>query len=285
MPEERIAEQRWVLVDTETDGLLAPIHVLEIAAQMMEGWEPVGKPFQVFLNHDVAIPPQVVAIHGYTRDFLSERGQPPRDAHEAFRQYAGNHPIVAHNLAYDWNRALGPEWARLGLPPAGCRGFCTMALARRVVSETASYGLDVLKAQFELGGAQSHKALADVQTVARLFSVVLRPRLEAAGLTTFQEWAEFSRRTPISECLALVNPNGGNGMARPYFLPPTVPTSTRECFTKGAAFSFSKVVTVLAKRVEAGGELPAIEILRLKSLADASLPADRVGAHLSFLEA
>src|SRR6185369_9964737 len=33
----------WVIIDTETDGLLDPIHVVEIAAQRMNGWDPVGE--------------------------------------------------------------------------------------------------------------------------------------------------------------------------------------------------------------------------------------------------
>ena len=111
--------QRWVIVDTETDGLIAPIHVIEIAAQLMEGSQPCGAPFQIYLNHDVPIPGEATAIHGYTREFLREHGQPPTHSHEAFRRYARDYPIVAHNLAYDWNRALEPEWMRLGLPNMG----------------------------------------------------------------------------------------------------------------------------------------------------------------------
>ena len=32
----------WVIVDTETDGLYEPIHVVELSAQLMRGWEAVG---------------------------------------------------------------------------------------------------------------------------------------------------------------------------------------------------------------------------------------------------
>ncbi len=47
---------RWVIIDTETDGLCAPIHVVEICGQLMEGWTPIGTPFRMLLNHDVPIP-------------------------------------------------------------------------------------------------------------------------------------------------------------------------------------------------------------------------------------
>ena len=201
----QIRPHRWVIVDTETDGLTAPIHVVEIAAQLMEGCEPCGAAFQIYLNHDVPIPTAATAIHGYTRQFLREHGQSPVSAHETFRQYARDYPLVAHNLAYDWNRALVPEWMSLGLAPIGQRGFCTMLLARRAISGVASFRLDALKSHFRLGDNQSHKALHDVQTVVRLFTTVIKPRLAHAGLTTFREWAEFSRQ-PIAQCLLQTNP-------------------------------------------------------------------------------
>lgn len=200
------AKQRWVIVDTETDGLTYPIHVVEIAAQLMEGCEPCGSPFQVYLNHNVPIPSGAFAVHGYSQEFLRENGRPPVEAHEAFRQYAGESPIVAHSLGYDWNRALVPEWARLGLKPIGRRGFCTVSLSRRVLIDAPSYSLDDLKMRFGLADGPSHKAFADVRTVVRLFREVLRPRLETAGLTTFEAWQEFAQRTPILKCWRIIDP-------------------------------------------------------------------------------
>ena len=195
---------RWAIVDTETDGLWAPIHVVEIAAQLMEDWQPCGEPFQIFLNHDVFIPPEAVAVHGYTRQFLRKHGRSPVEAHEAFRAYLQSCPIVAHNLAFDWDRVLLPEWERLGIPAMGRRGFCTLLLARRLLFETQTHRLDSLKHQFDLGEERSHRALADVRTVVRLFGGVFRPRLESLNLGTFEAWQEFSCSTPVSGCHRLL---------------------------------------------------------------------------------
>ncbi|MCF7855678.1 MAG: GYF domain-containing protein [Candidatus Pacebacteria bacterium] len=193
---------RWVIVDTETDGLYPPIHVVEIAAQVMVGWEPQGKPFRVFLNHGIAIPPEATAIHGYDKKFLKKHGLNPEKAHAKFADYVRGAPIASHNMSYDWNRALCPEWNRLGLQPAGRVGFCTMLLSRRVVHETKKHNLETLKSRFKIHSGRSHQALADVQTVVQLFSSVLAPRLSAAGLNTFDSICNFSHRTPIRKCLA-----------------------------------------------------------------------------------
>jgi len=191
---------RWVVIDTETDGLYDPIHVVELSAQLMNGWKREGEPFRMLLNHNVPIPSEAVAVHGYTREYLRKHGRDPRCVHEAFREYARDHPLVAHNLSYDWNRCLLPEWARIGVPQIGQRGFCCMMLARRLVPETKNHRLETLKQCFRLSASQSHQALNDVLTVVELFEKVYRQRLEQSGLDTFKSIAAFAKRTPISKC-------------------------------------------------------------------------------------
>lgn len=216
----------WIIVDTETDGCRAPIHIVEICAQRMRGWEPCGEPFRVWLNHDVPIPREVVAIHGYDRAFLRKHGTDPRAAHRALGEYARGLPFVAHNLAFDWDRCLVPEWTRLGLldvashdfclaaeappltvaNPLGRRGFCSVALARRVLGkdEVPGHGLQKLRAHFGLNAAGSaHQALGDVQTTVELICRVLGPRLRGIGLEDFAAIAAFTRRTPVTSCVQM----------------------------------------------------------------------------------
>jgi DNA polymerase-3 subunit epsilon len=159
----------------------------------------------MLLNHNVYIPPIAVAIHGYTREYLRKHGGPPREVHAAFREYALDYPLVAHNLGYDWNRCLVPEWARLRIPTIGQRGFCTMRLGRRLLPQARSHRLAYLKERFRINtSTRSHRAKHDVRTVVELFERIYRPKLQRAGLTTFESVAQFAKRTPIAECIALI---------------------------------------------------------------------------------
>lgn len=196
--------KRWVVIDTETDGLYEPIHVVELSGQLMDGWDAVGEPFRMLLNHDVPIDPAAEAIHGYSREYLRQHGEKPERVYELFRKYAQDHPLIAHNLSFDWNRCLQPEWARLGLPDIGQRGFCCMMLARRLVTETQSYRLEVLKEQFRITPSQSHRAQNDVLTVVELFQKVYRPRLETARLDTYDAVATFAKQTPVAKCRDII---------------------------------------------------------------------------------
>lgn len=192
--------EEWLVVDTETNGLYQPIFTLEIAAQRMIGWEPVGEPFRVLLNHDVPIDPAAQAVHGYSREFLRQEGIDPREAHDAFRLYARELPIVAYNLSFDWDRVLVPEYRRLRVPVAGAKGFCAMTLARRVIRETHNHRLETLKNHFRLSDARSHRGLNDVMSVVSLFQKVFRERLEPSGIVGFEAVARFSRKTPVLSC-------------------------------------------------------------------------------------
>jgi DNA polymerase III epsilon subunit-like protein len=198
----------WIILDTETDGLLDPIHVVEIAAQKMNGWDPVGEKFRVLLNHGVPMPPEATAVHGYTTEFLKQHGEDPLVAYGRFREFAGVLPVVAHNLSFDWNRALAQEWLRLGLEPIGQRGFCTLMLSRRLVGDCKSYRLDALRDAFQLSTKDAHRAFGDVATLVALFASVFRPKLEASGLETFEMVAEFSKRTPVAKCLSQIKTTG-----------------------------------------------------------------------------
>lgn len=191
----------WVILDTETDGLRDPIHVVEIAAQLMRGWLPCGEPFRRLLNHGVPIPPEAFAVHGYSEEFLRKNGDNPADVYRDLAEYIKDYPVVAHNLSFDWNRCLVPEWQRLGLPEIGRRGFCTLTLARRVLIDSSCHRLDVLKELYRLEDTKSHNALNDVQTLVQLFERQYKPRLEKVGLTSFYEVEQFSKMTPVAKCV------------------------------------------------------------------------------------
>jgi DNA polymerase III epsilon subunit-like protein len=192
----------WIIIDTETTGLFEPIHILEVAAQRMRGWEPVGEPYQAYLNHSVHIPADAIEVHGLTEDFISKNGRNPRDVHAELLDYLGAMPLVAHNLNYDWDKCLVPEWIRLNCAPQATKGLCAMLLARRVLPETKTVRLDALRDLFSLHEWKSHTASGDVKAVVTLFAQVYGPRLQTAGIDTFDSVKEFSRSTPIKKCHA-----------------------------------------------------------------------------------
>jgi hypothetical protein len=64
----------WLLIDTETTGISAPIFVVELAAQRMRGWWPEGEPFRKLLNQNQEIPAEASCVHDSTREILEHDG-------------------------------------------------------------------------------------------------------------------------------------------------------------------------------------------------------------------
>ena len=205
----RMKSTDWILADTETTGLSKPIYCIELAAVRMRGTEPVGVPFRALLNHDVDIEPAAEAIHGYSRAYLRKHGKDPRSVYSEFAKYAEGLPLVTFNLAFDWGRVLQPELSRLGLRPPVRPGFCALTLARRCIPESDGHSLDKLRSRFfPAADSPTHQAASDTEITRRLFTEVMWPRLAKANVTSFDEIAEFSRRTPLADCRALISGGG-----------------------------------------------------------------------------
>ena len=194
----------WTLIDTETDGLYPPIHIIDLAAQKFEGLTPVGAPFQVFIDHGVAIPPDATAVHGYTTEFIRDRGVAPAEAYRQLRAYVDDDPIIAHYLMFDWDRVLIPELIRLRERPIGRRGFCSWLLSRRALPEHPTHKLDYLRDTHTLACSRPHSALGDVESTADLLTRIIFPRLASIGYDNIDGVHEFATLRPVLRCKCLI---------------------------------------------------------------------------------
>jgi DNA polymerase-3 subunit epsilon len=198
---------RWLLVDTETTGLTQPIHAVEVAAQIMDGWRPVGEPFRQLINVNAEIPSEVSRVHGYTKEILERDGLPPTVVYEQLYEYADGAAICSYNLKFDYDDVLLREWRRLGIVEILPPGFCLLRLTQRLIDPIASgnHKLQTLRQFYRLPERGAHTALGDVQTVIDLLTTVLRPMAAELGLhnveqlKAFTEEAWFPTRIPFGK--------------------------------------------------------------------------------------
>ena len=179
-----MSRNSWVLIDTETTGLTAPVFVVDLAAQKMSGWEPVGPVFRKMINHGVNIPAEAARINGYTREVLERDGEPPLDVYDAFARFVGDLPISSYNLDFDLQKVLLPEWRRLGIDPIGREGFCVLRLAQRLLDPTPAGNckLQTLRQYYRLPERGAHTAAGDVATVVDLLGRILAPIADSRGI-------------------------------------------------------------------------------------------------------
>lgn len=185
---------KWILLDTEVNGIKDPVYVVELAAQRMRGWLPYGEPFRKLLNHNTDIPPEASRVNGYTREILERDGEKPFEVYQAFADYVKDSPLVAYNLEYDLDKVLRPEWERLGIQPIGQPGFCALRLAQRLLDPVpaGNHKLQTLRQYYRLPERGAHTARGDVETVVDLMQLVLQPLTEQRGLETWEDVCCFA---------------------------------------------------------------------------------------------
>ncbi len=184
----------WILFDTKTTGLHAPLFVVELVAQRMRGWVAEGKPFRKLLNQNENVPVESSRVHGYTREILERDGEAPVAVYREFSAYAGNLPLVSFNLEYDLEEVLRPEWQRLRIATIGRPGFCALRLTQRLLDPVPAGNckLQTLRQYYRLSERGAHTGMGDVETVADLMTQVLHPNAEHRGLDTWEKIVTYA---------------------------------------------------------------------------------------------
>lgn len=162
---------REIVLDTETTGLepTEGHRVVEIGAVELFNHMPTGKTYHQYINPGRSMPPEALAVHGLTDDFL--RDKPPFAAvARAFLAFIGDARLVIHNAAFDM-KFLNHELTLAGQPtlPA-TRAFDTVMLARQKFPGSPA-SLDALCRRFGIDNSmrEKHGALLDSEILAEVY--------------------------------------------------------------------------------------------------------------------
>jgi DNA polymerase-3 subunit epsilon len=164
---------REIVLDTETTGFEPHLghRLVELACLEIEDFIPTGRSFHVYIDPCRDMPIEAERVHGLSADFL--RGK-PRFEHpevvDAFLDFVGDAPIVAHNAAFD--RAF-VNWelsviSRAAIPEP--RWVDTLALAKQRFPGMHN-SLDALCKRFKisLSEREKHGALIDAKLLAAVY--------------------------------------------------------------------------------------------------------------------
>jgi DNA polymerase III epsilon subunit-like protein len=151
----------YLIVDTETSGLVSPVRACEIAfIKIDENLNTLDE--QVYLTDpQITMDPGAVAIHGITNEQV--KGFPSNS--EICAKMPQPFVWVGHNSSYD-QRVIAEHVTFNG-------NLCTLALARRWISHTTNHKLGTLQKELGLSAQKSHSALGDCRTTKDLLKVLL----------------------------------------------------------------------------------------------------------------
>lgn len=182
----------FAVVDVETTGMRAGSsdRITEIAVVVVHG----GRREVVLdslVNPGRPIPPAICAITNITNDMVRTAPTFPEMADRVIAALAGR-IFVAHNARFDWAFVTAELRRAKALALDGPR-LCTVRLARRLVRDVRSCGLDNLTQHFGFENAARHRAAGDALVTAALLDRLLRLAREE-GARTLQDLAAISLR-------------------------------------------------------------------------------------------
>ena len=164
---------REICLDTETTGLdpKSGHRLIEIACVEIDDFIPTGRTFHKYINPDRDIDPDAERVHGISRSMLLDKPRfADRDICDAFLEFVGDAPLIAHNAAFD-RGFINAELAKAGRSPLPePRWTCTYELAKSRFPG-AYNSLDALCKRFKIDRSDriKHGALIDTQLLSKVY--------------------------------------------------------------------------------------------------------------------
>lgn len=154
----------FVVFDTETTGMPPGARLLEIGALKVRDQQVVDR-FEALVFPECPIPPAVIRIHGI-QDHDVKDAETAEKVLPAFLKWAGEAPLVGHNVRFDAN-VLAAEAARYGMELPNSDTLCTLKASRKLLKRR-SHALQALVEELGLPSATHHRALADAEHTLNL---------------------------------------------------------------------------------------------------------------------
>jgi DNA polymerase-3 subunit epsilon len=180
-----LEECAFAVVDVETTGMRAngADRVTEIAVAVVHGSRREVV-FDTLVNPGRPIPRAICAITNIT-DEMVRHAPAFRDIADQVLAALAGRVFVAHNARFDW-AFLSAEVRRARDLALDGPQLCTVRLARRLVREVRSCGLDNLCHHFGFENMARHRAAGDALVTAELLGHLL-DRAREQGARTLQD--------------------------------------------------------------------------------------------------
>ena len=213
---------REICLDTETTGIdpKSGHRLIEIACIEIEDFIPTGRSFHRYINPDRDIDPDAERVHGISRTMLVDKPRfADREICEAFLEFVGDAPLIAHNAAFD-RGFINTELERAGRAPLPLpRWICTYELAKTRFPG-AYNSLDALCKRFKIDRSEreKHGALIDTKLLSQVYLELQGGKERALDLTPMGGAGQGTKSARLSDAalVSSVRPTYG---PRPRALP------------------------------------------------------------------
>lgn len=151
----------YVALDLETTGLSPKTdRILEIGAIKVSKGE-VLETYETLVNPRMEIPQRIIELTGISQEMTA--GRPgTEEAVRGLIEFCGELPLLGHNILFDYS--FVKRCALNGGMQFEKEGLDTLKLARNLLPELPSKGLQNLRLHYGIAQEQAHRALGDAYT-------------------------------------------------------------------------------------------------------------------------
>ncbi len=169
---------REIVLDTETTGLdpYQGHRMVEIGCIELVNRIPSGNVFHRYFNPERSMPPEALAVHGLSDEFLKDKLF-FAEAVDELIAFIGDAPLVAHNAAFDLG-FLNAELERVGRPLIARERLVDTLLIARRKHPGGSNRLDDLCVRYAIDNSRrtKHGALLDAELLAEVYVELIGAR-------------------------------------------------------------------------------------------------------------
>lgn len=169
-----------VVLDTETTGLDAERdEVIQLAAIRIDDRGRTLDKFSRFIRPSAGrLVGDSVNIHGFTDEFLAERGEPAAEVFRDFNKFAAGAVLAGHNIHFDL-AILESHFARAGVASAiNSAVYDTLDIFRRFYPELKNHKLGTIGEFIGVQHASSHDAFDDICATAECLIFALEKTIK-----------------------------------------------------------------------------------------------------------
>lgn len=175
----------FTVVDVETTGLSAAKNrVIEIALVKVKNLN-IAEKYHTLINPLTYIPYFITNLTGISNDDV--RNSPTFDRiADKIIDFSENSILTAHNFSFD-SSFLISEFSICGRDFQVEDSLCTVKLARKIYPTLKSKSLGSVSRYLNLKNADSHRALGDAETTARVLIKMIKELMQSENIQTVNE--------------------------------------------------------------------------------------------------
>jgi DNA polymerase-3 subunit epsilon len=194
-----LTEAAFCIVDVETTGLSASRErVIEIAIVKVENLRIVER-FSSFVNPQRPIPFFITALTGISDDDV-QSAPLFYQIKDKIIELSDKSFIAAHNIPFDLS-FLKNEFKISGENFSPELTFCTLMLSRRLFPSLRSKSLSSVANFLGVKSSNSHRALADAETAARILIKIIKKLRKEEGIETINDLWNYQQSGNVSNSL------------------------------------------------------------------------------------